>query len=121
MNTNQKVIKVSGVMTCLNCQAEKGDIFIYRRDYRASSLSGRLISKNFNRLGYYLAKIFDGENWQKLAFNKLVGYENRSYFTEQECTNIECCIQENIIRWRGEFSQYDCDTNSFRIFSVEIS
>jgi hypothetical protein len=99
--------------------ASVGDIRIYRNDDSAGR-SNRRRQTGDAYSGYYLASIFDGYDWRKLQFNKLVPYESRSYDFARECRNVEYFLSCTIATWAGHIAQYDTSTRSFRLYSKEF-
>lgn len=120
MITKPTIIVVSGEMVRDTFHTVSGTIRIYRKDNRAGSIARWRRHTNHGYSGYYLASIYDGQNWRKLQFNRLVPYESRSYELARECPRVEGFLRSQIARWRGLVAQYDSNTSSFRIYSQEI-
>lgn len=113
-------IMVSGNVVTDKWNETSGDIYIYRKDDRDGRKSRQGNHTNHGYSGYYLASIFDGKDWRKLQFNKLIPYEQRSYELARQSNNVVCLIKEIINSWQGELAEYDSSTRSFRIRTVEM-
>ncbi len=119
-NNKPTQIVISGVMLTDKYNASAGDIYIYRNDDREGALARGGGHTNYGYSGYYLASIFDGNDWRKLQFNKLVSYENRSYEQARQCNIVENYLRTIVLSWRGSTAVYDSSTRSFRIIGREI-
>lgn len=115
----QIVITGQTILNAVHTQA--GTIRIYRKDDRAGRMARAGRHTNWGYSGYYLASIYDGENWRKLQFNALVPYEQRCYEQARECAYVEAHLQSVIASWQGLVASYDSDLRSFRIPGHEIA
>lgn len=120
MVTTPTIIVVSGEMVRDAFHTASGTIRIYRKDDRSGGMARWGRHTNYGYSGYYLASIYDGKNWRKLQFNRLIPYESRSYDVARECAVVEGYLRNKIARWRGLVAEYDSSTRSFRIYSQEI-
>jgi hypothetical protein len=99
---------------------QAGDIYLYSRDDQQGSFARRGGNTNFGYSGYFLASIFDGGEWRKLQFNRLVPYNDRSFSLAREKPRVVAYLEGVVRSWRGRATIYIESSRSFTIPGMEI-
>lgn len=120
-NIKPTQIFISGNVVVDKFCPNTGDIYLYRKDDASGRAARAGGHPNFGYSGYYLASIFDGNDWRKLQLNKLITYENRSYEQAQECPRVVAQIGSTIRAWSGSAAVYDETSRSFHLHNHEIT